>query len=260
MTDVVVEPRIAQRRLEVGEQSRRARRRPVLLVLAGLTVVVAAAAISRSPLLDVERIEVFGLNRVSLREALDVLDVEVSSPLVSVDVDRATAALTAIPWVDQARVERSWNGTVTIEISERTPVAVALTAPDQWVLVDGDGRVLSEPLPVVPRLPRLSGLRAAGVPGSFMADDSAAPLAVAQALPAELVERVYGIWRDERGELRIGLIGGPTVLLGDDDRLRAKVAATATMLEQLAFETGPHDELAQVLDVSVPNLPVVRLR
>ncbi len=258
MTDTLVEPRIAERRSEVAGRTAGTRRRRIIAGLASLVVVAAGLAVTRSPLLDVERIEVFGLNRVTLREALDAIDIEVSTPIVSVDTGRASAALEDIPWVDEARVERAWNGTVTVEISERRAVAVALTAPDQWVLVDGDGRVLSEPLVVVPPLPRLSGLRAAGPLGSFMDSDSSAPLAVAQALPPDLRERVYGIWRDDRGELRIGLVGGPTVVLGDDNRLRAKVAATATMLEQLTLETGPHDEVARVLDVSVPNLPVVR--
>ena len=89
-----------------------------------------------------------------------------------------------------------------------------------------------------------------------MSEDSLAPLAVAQALPPALREVVYGVWRDGRGELRLGVLDGPIVLLGDDDRLGAKVAAAATMLDQLAEE----GVVPATIDVSVPNLPVVRDR
>ena len=84
--------------------------------------------------------------------------------------------------------------------------------------------------------------------------DSAAPLAVVQALPPSLASQVYGVWRDDRGEIRVGLADGPVAVFGDDDRLRAKVAALATMIDQLALEGRSVREI----DLAVPNLPVVR--
>ena len=254
MTAVAVDPRLRARRIAVKRERGHRRLRRVLITLLVVGLAFGGLVISRSSLLDVDRIEVYGLDQVSRRSAEAAIGTELGSPLLTFDPGGAEAALEALPWVADATVSRSWGGTVQVDIVERTPVALALTAPDEWVLVDGHGRVLTETLATPPALPRISGVHAATTPGTFMAADSAAPLAVAQALPQSLADLVYGIWRDDRGELRLGLTEGPVVLLGDDDRLRAKVAAAATMLDRLA-EDGTN---AQILDVSVPNLPIVR--
>lgn len=253
MTTVSVDPRLRARRIAVQRERghRRLRRLGVVVLVVGLAF--AGLIVSRSELLDVDSIDVYGLDRVSMRSVETALDVELGSMLLTFDPAKSEAAIEQLPWVREAQVERSWSGAVTVEIVERTPVALALTAPDTWVVVDGDGRVLSGPLVDPPLLPRVSGVRAAGELGSFMAPDSAAPIAVVEALPGPLAERVYGVWRDDRGELRLGVTDGPTVVLGADDRLRAKVAAAATMLDQLAAEGLEPTEL----DVSVPNLPIV---
>jgi cell division septal protein FtsQ len=249
-----VDPRLRARRIEVKREQGHRRLRRVVVALAVVSVLFGGLWVSRSSLLDVDRIEVYGLDQVSLGSVEEAIGIELGTPLVTLDTAGAARALEALPFVDEATVKRSWRGTITIEVTERRGVALALTAPDAWVLVDRHGRVLSEALAQLPALPRLSGVRAAGAPGSFMSEDSAAPLAVAQALPPALREVVYGVWRDDRGELRLGVEDGPMVLLGDDDRLRAKVAAAATMLDQLATEgLAP-----AILDVSVPNLPIVR--
>jgi cell division protein FtsQ len=256
MTAVSIDPRLRARRIAVKREAGHRRLRRLLVVLGLVLAALGAVVLSRSSLLDVDEVEVFGLDQVSLRSVEDALGFEIGSPLVSLDAGAAESALEALPWVAEAHVSRSWRGTVTVEITEREPLALALTAPEAWVLVDVDGRVLTEALANPPTLPRLSGLRAAGAPGAFMYPDAAAALSVVDALPAVLAPRVYGVWRDHRGELRLGITDGPQVLLGDDSRLRAKVAAAATMLDQLASEGST----PAVLDVSVPNLPVVRDR
>ena len=254
MTTVSVDPRFRERRIAVRREAGNRRLRRGLLVVALIGVVFGVLIVSRSSWLDVDRIEISGLDRVSMRSVETALGTELGAMLLTFDAGQATAAIEELPWVRTAEVERSWNGTITVEVTERRPVALALTAPATWVLVDEDGRVLSDALENPPPLPRISGVRAAGIPGSFMAADSAAPIAVVEALPPALADLVYGVWRDDRGELRIGLTEGPVILLGGDDRLRAKVAAAATMLDQLAAEGRAPVEL----DVSVPNLPIIR--
>ncbi len=256
MTSVSVDPRLRARRIAVRRERGHRRLRRLVVTLSVVGLAFGALVASRSSLLDVDRIEVYGIDRVSLRETEEVLGFELGSPLLTLNLGSAEDALKTLPWIDDAEVRRSWRGTIEIEVTERYPVAIALAQPDQWVLVDPEGRVLSEPLAVAPDLPRLSGLRAAPGLGEFMDADSGAALAVVRALPSSVHDRAYGVWRDERGELRIGIDDGPTILLGDDDRLRAKVAAAATMLDHLAVEGVD----AVHLDVSVPNLPVVRTR
>lgn len=254
MTTVTVDPRVRARRIAVRKEQGHRRLRRLVLIVGAVALVFGALVVSRSSLLDVDRIEIYGLDRVSLRETEEALGFQLGSPLVTLDTGAAETALESIAWIDDAMVRRSWRGTVVVEVTERRPVAIALTQPDRWVLVDPHGRVLSEPLANPPDLPRLSGLRAAPEIGGFMDADSGAALAVVQALPPSLHERVYGVWRDSRGELQIGVDEGATILFGDDDRLRAKVVAAATMLDHLALEGVEPVHL----DVSVPNLPVVR--
>lgn len=256
MTSIAIDPRLRDRRIAVRRAQGRRRLRRIVIV----ATLVAAAGVSwlvvRSPLLDVDRVAIHGLDRVSLGAAEDALGVGPGAAMMDVDADAAEARLEAIPWVLDAQVQRRWPGTVEVEISERTPVAVTLVDTDTWVLIDAQGRVLSGPLLRDPGLPRLSGIRGAGEPGSFLHRDSAALLALVTVLPEPFAERVSGIWRDSRGEIWMGLVSEDDIVLGDDLDLRAKVAAALAMVEHLDAE----GRVGWELDVSVPTLPSLRDR
>lgn len=263
-----IDPRLAERRAAVERDEGRAKRRRLVVLAALLAVPLALWWIVQSPLVDVDRVEVHGLDRVGRSAAVDALAIPEGAPMFFVDEQAAADRIEALPWVATADVRRSWPGSIVIDITERSPIAIALAAPDSWVMVDADGRVLSEAVVPPPPLPRLSGLRGAGAPGDHLADDAEAPLAVVAALEVSLGhqqfdlllgEAIRGIYRDQRGELRVLFSasemtpGGGEFIIGDDDALRAKVAAMRTMLELMSSEGRE----GWLIDVSVPNLPVV---
>ena len=148
-----------------------------------------------------------------------------------------------------ADIERKWGGLITVDITERRAVALAMVAQDQWALIDSYGRVLTEGLSYPPDLPRLSGVRAAGVPGSYMMEDSKALLSVLGALPSDLAQRVLSLRRDSDGEILGNLASGQEVVFGDEDRLAAKVVALVSVLSYLE-DKNRNDKY---IDVSVPE-------
>lgn len=238
-----------------ADRIRRRRR----LIAAGLCIVAAASAAAvllAAGAFDVDRIRFSGLHRVSLDEAERAAGIRVGDFMGTVDVDRAERSLEGLPWVSGARVRRHWRGTVDVEVVERSPSALALAAAESWVLVDIEGRVLTSALTVLPDLPRLSGIGAAPSRGGFLADDASALLDVLSAASGQPEFAVVALWRDGRGDMRARVRQGPgdpllEVVLGDESAIRAKTAAIAAVIGEVA-----HGEA--LLDVSVPRLPVLR--
>ncbi len=223
-------------------------------ILTGLALTVAVVAASyvllgKSALFDVERVEIYGLHRVTLAEVEERLGFHSGDPLLSVNSEKEARNLEILPWVQTADIERKWDGLITVDITERRAVALAMVAQDQWALIDSYGRVLTEGLSYPPDLPRLSGVRAAGVPGSYMMEDSKALLSVLGALPSDLAQRVLSLRRDSDGEILGNLASGQEVVFGDEDRLAAKVVALVSVLSYLE-DKNRNDKY---IDVSVPE-------
>lgn len=254
MTAVSVDPRLRARRVAVQREAGRRRLRRLLVVLGLTALVVAAYGIARSPLLDVDDVSYVGLDQTPLAAVLDASGIDVGTSLVSVDTGAVEDRLEALPWIDTAHVERSWTGRVTIEVTEREAVAAAMVEQDRWVLVDGTGRILTGVVNVDPDLPKLSGIAAAGAPGTSLAPDAAAVLEVARLLPDRLRGRVDGVYLDELGDIWLSLKTADRVVLGAPRDLAVKVVVLSTALEQLEASGRTGFEL----DVSVPTLSVVR--
>ncbi len=171
-----MEPRIYRRRVEVRRQEGRHRLR-VLVTIS--TVVVTACAgwgLTRSPLLDLDRIEVVGASHVTAQQVRAASGLGLGEALTDVDGARAARAIGALPWVQRAVVARHWPSRVTIRITERSAVAAAAAGLDRFALVDKSGQVLE----VVDRLPpggiQLAGLPPAGPPGSRLDEAGVATL------------------------------------------------------------------------------------
>ena len=227
-------------------------------IVGGTALVLAVLSatyifLGRSSLLDVEEVEIYGIHRITAVEIEEKLGFRRGDPLLSVDSQEVQRNLELLPWVLAADVERRWNGLIRVGIVERRATALAMVAPQRWVLIDISGRVLTEALPFPPDLPRLSGVHAAGTPGSYMSTDSTALLAVLGALPTELGQRFYSLRRDGN-EIVGDLKSGQEVVFGDDDRLSAKVIALAATLTHLE-DQNRND---RYIDVSTPRRVKVR--
>lgn len=248
--NVPIDPRIRERRSEV----RRSQRRRRLAVLAGaVTVSVVAAGAwgaSRSPLLDVDRVEVMGTVRTDAAEVARASGLRRGRPLVDVDTDAAADRAERLPWVLRAAVQREWSGTVSIEVTERDPVAAA-RAGEGWALVDAEGRVLAAAPAPPAGLPSVIAASPVGPPGSRLPAGWDAVLEVAKAAPPSLLPRVSAIVEVEGGVVELTLGTGGVVRMGPPQQLKEKFTAIETVLGQVDTRG------LAVLDVRVPRTPVL---
>lgn len=236
-------------------KSHHRRRWLAAIVLAAVTGSIAAVLLAAGTF-EVDRIDFSGLHRVSYDEAYQTAGVRPGDFMGTLDTGQAERSLKDLPWVADARVRRRWPATVEVDVVERVGAAIALAAPDSWVLTDIEGRILTSPLAVPPELPRLSGIAAAPKPGGFLAGDADALLALLGAARGQPEFEVIALWRDERGDIgaRIRQQPGSLVMeatLGDASAIGAKTAAIAAVIGGLEHSDAD-------LDVSVPHLPVLR--
>jgi len=222
----------------------------VFIVFVGVFIVVG-----RSALLDIERVEVHGLHHVTLVEIEQRLGFKQGDPLRSVDPSKARSRIEALPRVESVSISRSWSGIVTVEISEHQPVALVMSEQDKWALVASDGRVLSEGLTLPPELPRISGVHAAGVPGSYLGSDGGVLLSLLGIMPRGLADSFSSLRMDKTsGELSGTLSNSQEVIFGDTQQLPAKVVALSALLGHAKEQTWTE----QPLDVSVPEWSVMK--
>ncbi|HEX7166070.1 MAG TPA: FtsQ-type POTRA domain-containing protein [Acidimicrobiales bacterium] len=247
-------PRIRQRRVEVRRDEGRRRLRFLLWSVGVAGAMVLGFGATRSPLLDVDTVEVRGATNTRQEDVLRASGLDRSPPLTDVDAHEVEAAIERLPWVESARVARRWPGTVEVTLLERTPLA-AVPAPDgAWALADLSGRVLShEPAPPG-ELIRIEHPQPVGAPGSTVPRATLAALRLVDALPPQLAGRVPVIAVGENGGLEVRLDGKTPVQLGPPSQLDAKLVALGTLLQKA--------DLARVasIDVRVPTAPVLTRR
>lgn len=238
-----MDPRLVARRVEVerGQGRRRRRRLLGLAVVSGL--VLAALAISRSPLLDVDQVVVAGAKRTGSTAVLEAAGIEPGRAMVSVDEGASVDRLEALPWVAEARLMRRWPSTVHIGVSEREPVAVAGEGPST-VVVDRAGRILGAAGPADRHLP-MAGPAPVEGPGGLLPAEQRAVAALLADLPPDLHQEVAAGTVSDDGALGVVLHDGIAVRLGDATRLRAKADAVSVLLDETERSS------IHTLDVSV---------
>ncbi|HEY5697525.1 MAG TPA: FtsQ-type POTRA domain-containing protein [Acidimicrobiales bacterium] len=253
MSTVTVDPRIRARRASVARDAGRRRLRRLLALAAVIAVALLALALTWTPALDIERIDVRGVSHTSPDAVTEAAGITPGDPLAWFDADAAEQGIAALPWVDDVVITRSWTGEVGIEVTERTPVA-GIVAPgeDAWLLVDGEGRVLAtvgaEPTDVAV----MDGVTASAEPGDRLDDDALGALAVAAAIPEGLrpdVARVSGTGTGT--EFEAALRAGGVIALGGPDEAEAKLRAAAAVLATVT--PGCVDRL----DVALPDAPAL---
>ncbi|HKE72283.1 MAG TPA: FtsQ-type POTRA domain-containing protein [Acidimicrobiales bacterium] len=255
---VVVDPRMRSRRIGVRREAGRKRLQRLTYVLAGVAVVVLGLAALRSPLLDVDRVTVTGARHTGPGEVRRAAGVERGDPLIGVDAGAAARRIEALPWVARAQVSRAWPSTVTVRVTERTPVAQVRINAGRVAVVDAGGRVLAfravAPPPPAGARPG-AGPPAAGSPviltgvhgrlaeGGRLPADARAALRVAVAAR----DRLPGVLASVDAGLDATLAEGGVVRFGSAKRLEEKLTALKTVLDQV--DTG----CLATLDVRVPG-------
>ncbi len=251
-----LDPRLRARRIEVRRAEARKRLHRLVAVLVVVGVLMIGGSLFVSPVLDVDHIEVIGTDHLSVEDVVAASGVEFGQPMVAVDRGNVARLVEEVPWVRQAKVTRTWPGTVTIEVRERTAVASVVGIDDQQYLVDRAGRVLGSDAMSTTPVPTLYGVGTPSEAGTVLSGEAASgALTLAVTLPAATPSGmgVFAIERLDTGRLT-GTLALPdgslaTVLFGADADLEAKVVAFSTVLGSVD-PTG-----LAVVDVSVPSAP-----
>jgi hypothetical protein len=125
---------------------RRLKPRRLLLFLALLALAAAgiwsALASGRAPELAVDRILVEGNERLSDGEILELVEIDEETNILTLGLDDVREKLLRSAWVRDVEVKRVLPATLTLQIVERTPVAVALL--DELYLLAEDGTILDQ--------------------------------------------------------------------------------------------------------------------
>lgn len=244
-----IDPRIAARRDAVESEKRRRRGRWWLAVAIVAAILVGAWFITRTPILDVDRITVQGAVVTTTDDIVTASGLRTGEPLLEVDSSKAAARIKELPYIATAKVSREWDGLVTIEVTERVPVALAVTSDGVPMVVDQSGRVLAphvaeDGIGVV-----LMGVEAGPVGTTI--DGVSGALEVASLLSPGMRTRVASISTAPDGSLTLALSPQGTVVLGPPNDLAAKVEALRIVMAQV-----DQRDLASI-NVVNPTTPVV---
>jgi hypothetical protein len=262
------------------------RLRVVLIGVAVVCLVGVVVGVLESPLTGIQHLKLTGNLHESGSQIRRVAGLAAGTPLLSIDPGAAEARLRRLPWVQTATVHRSWPTTVSVHVTERTPVGVVGTGSQgSLAVVDRSGRVLAYVAPTsAPAVPALPSLGPAGRPGTWLAGTGGAqttgdssglasvtsPNAVLE-LAAQIPPSLHPVVRtvsvapaSEGGGLAVTVAPAGTamtppsaravpilVLFGDTSAVPAKFLALQTIREQVNL-TG-----VTLVDVSVPNRPVL---
>jgi cell division septal protein FtsQ len=164
-------------------------RKPGWLILGGLLLLgllgFAVPSLARDlSFFRVRRVEFAGLSALSPRRLLAEMHLADTISIFA-DLDRVADSLKAVPGVESVTIRRRIPGTLRIEISEATPVAVAAGSRGMLIM-DERGRALPlDPAESAPDLPVVSR------PDSLVA----VLLAQVQAVDPDLFARTSAAWR-----------------------------------------------------------------
>ena len=226
-----IDPRLRARRIAVRRDEGRRRLRRATALGAVALVAVVLFGVTRSPVLDVDHVQVSGVQHTSADAIQKASGFRRHAPMTDVDLDRARRGVLALPWVRTVSISRAWPSTVKIVVTERTAVAAVPAGNSGFSLVDSDGRVLESS----PTLPAgyvvLANVPVPGEPGTRIDAAASDALEVARALPATLRSKVSTIIPETDG-VTLRLVAGGIVRLGDANDLGAKLRAADTVLSE----------------------------
>jgi cell division protein FtsQ len=219
----------------------RLRRLLLVLVLVGM-VAGAVWLVFFSSVLAVRNVQVAGVRTVPVQRISEVAAVPLGEPLARVDVDRVRERVEQVPVVEHAEIGRSWPHTVSVQVTERTPVA-AVRSGGSFRLIDAEGvmfRTVSRPRT---RLPVMT----VGTQPTVAHDAATEAAAVVATLPHRLATRVSHVDAETMDSIELGLRDGRRVVWGSAEDSELKARVLSALLHRKA----------QVYDVSVPGSPTL---
>jgi cell division protein FtsQ len=253
-----IDPRIRARRIAVQKEAGHKRLRRVSVGLGVVAALSAIGGITRTPLLDVDHIEVVGAVHTGVDRVAAATGIHRGDALLTVGLGRAARAVAALPWVETVRVRRDWPGTVRVSVVEREPAAAAPVRGGGWVLLDVTGRQLAVQLDTPTGVPLLDVAPVTATLGRVLGAGTAASIDLAASVPNGLRGRL-AVLRPAPGgtvEATVRLRDGATarVLLGRPTQVAAKWLALLSILE------GADTARVTQIDLRVPAAPALTRR
>ncbi|MBK8447855.1 MAG: FtsQ-type POTRA domain-containing protein [Micropruina sp.] len=218
------------------------RRRWLVITLTAVVVALLAGAgwlVLGSEVWGVRTVEVTGNTLVNADDVRRLAEVPAGRPLVRVDLDAVATRVAGLPPVRAVQVARVWPNTISIQITERTPL-YAIETPGGYWIADEQGVVF----------------RSASDPGDLMVASVPSGDArvirdlgtVLGALPAGLRGKVQRLSADSADSIVLHLSGGTRIVWGSAEESALKAQVVVPLLKQDGT----------VFDVSAPSNPTVR--
>ena len=247
-------PRSSQRRTTGGvsdatvhlkRRRQRSIRGIVLRILIGLLVIALVVGgvwlVGFSQVLATQRVTISGTSVLTKEKVDETAEISYGQPMIREDLDAVTARIETLKPVESVRVERSWPNTITIAVTERTPLFAA-GRDGGYLIVDRHGvafQVVEQP----PKKMMTADVDPAA-DQRLLADIGV----VVDALPAEVRKRVDSIEAGSPDTIELVLKNGSRVVWGSAEQSELKAQVTKALLK----------EKAAVYDVSAPAYPTTR--
>jgi cell division septal protein FtsQ len=254
-------PKIKERRSDVGKDKSRRRAQAIFALSFVSMIGVIVLAVVASPAFNVDEVKAAGYIHTDPEALIAAADIALGTQLTDIDTEQASQrVLDSSAWISSARVERSWKGSVTVYVTERTPaIAMGVSGTPEpqdggtFMLIDENGKQLEEVTSLPSGILAVSGLRASGRPGQPGPVEALAAAAVAKALSPELMNRVSNLVI-EAGQVRLKLHDNAVITFGDANSLAAKVIAVETLFAKVDMRC------LHEIDVRVPDSPTITRR
>jgi cell division protein FtsQ len=201
-----------------------------------------------SSFVKVEHVTVAGVSGpyvVQIRHALTTAALGMTT--LDMQISKLEDAVSEYPYVRSLTVTRHGAHAVGITVAERIPVAM-ISIGGSGVVVDGSGELL--PNTTIPHgaLPTVA-IRSAPDGNEITAKGARAAIAVLAAAPYSLLAHVESATSSANHGVILQLRNGPQIYFGPTDDLRAKWAATASVLQDQGSAGAAY------IDVSDPQRP-----
>ena len=129
-----------RKRINIRGVLKKSARALIFLSVASLGILLgyeAYSLISRSSFFRLERIEVSALKRLTRDDVIAQAGIKPGDDLMSLNLGQIGEQLSKNPWVEKVRIRRYLPHTISIEISEQEPVAVASMGYLYYLNADG---------------------------------------------------------------------------------------------------------------------------
>lgn len=227
-----VDPRIRARRIAVAREQGRRRLRVVLVMLSVVVVAGSGWLVVQSPFLDVDHIVVTGVPKARVAAVIAASGVHRHDPLLLLSSGKVARRVEQVPGVGLVHVSRDFSGTVRISVRELGVTLWTRVPAGGVALIGHDGRVIRYATAPPAGVAELRGVTRVPAPGGRVV--RADVVGVLPQLPAALVDRVGAMSAVTPDDVRLYLIVGGEVRLGDLSSLHDKGAAAEAVIERMA--------------------------